>query len=293
MTIICRSFNVDDIIRLRKTGISVNQIAKELSVPIFRVNLVLKDTDLLGFKHLKFSLNEKENEIIKDFNDGISCKKLASDYKTCRNVIYRILNNHSIIGRTRSQSAFIRMSNATFEEKRKNACAANEKMRNMGEIWHLSQSIKRAITRGISLSEIGDNEVFVFEQLKINGFQPIQQAPVSSYNIDILCGNTAIEIHKEGCHPHNRSLYRKRIINLLKCGLNIIYVKWSKKTDINTIAINKLMAFLKFSSINPSDCGKYWVIRGTGEVLFSGGMDRNNLSVIRTSDDIFNSHFRL
>lgn len=289
MTIKITPFNPDDIIRLRKTGIAVNQIAKELSVPIFRVRLVLKDVNLLGLSFVKRHADTMEDSIVSLFNSGKSVKAIAGILNITRGSVSLRLKRNGITGRDRSESMYLRMSQISFQDKQTLTQKANKAIRSMPKEFHHASAIKQALSKATNLSKVGDKELFVFEQLKINGFNPIQQAPIDAYNIDVLCGSTVIEIHKEACHPHLRELYAKRIKYLLKSGFNVIYVKWSKATDVDSRAIDKLVTFIKFSSVNPSYRGKYWVIRGTGETLFSGCMDGDNLSAIRTTNDIFNS----
>lgn len=284
MTRITTPFNANDIITLRNEGLTFDQIKNKLSIPIAIVRMVIRSSSCIQEKIIKKPHDIFAEQMISMFNNGSSTKQIAKAHFCSRNVVSRIFKERGIIQRNRSEAMFNRIKFTSKEDIKKLTSKANEVMRRMPKEFHRESAIKQAIAKSKSLSKVGDNELYVFEQLKINNIKPIQHAPIDVYNIDILCGNTVIEVHKESCHPHNRAMYLKRIKFLLKSGFNVFYIKWSKATPINIFAINELVSFINQPSINKTNCSQYRVIRGTGERLFSGCMDGDNLSIIKTSN---------
>lgn len=284
-----RPFNANDIISLRNEGFSYPQISKKLSIPLSRVNKVIVASPSYKSVDKRGSYQKHTTEVIDMFNNDRSVKSIALQLNCSRGAISRILKANGINPRNRSESMYTRMAQTDEKGRKELTQSAHKAIRSMDRSVFVDWSIKQALTKGKTLSKVGEYELFVFEQLKIKGFNPIQQAPIHVYNIDILCGDTVIEVHQESSIPHNRPAYLKRIKYLLKSGFNVFYIKWSKRTPVNSAAIDELVSFINHTSFDPSASRKYRVIRGTGELFFSGSMNGDNFSIIKTSDSLLYS----
>lgn len=221
-----------------------------------------------------------EKIIIDTYLSGVSVYQISKRLGVSRNVIDRIIvkNGYSIRGLNKSQK--LRYKNTTKEYRKNIVKKANEAIRNKPKSFHYKSSIKQAQAKEKSLSKVGKFEFEVINNLIASGFNPIPQKAFMAYNIDITIGNIAIEIHVNSGHPHNMAYYRKRIINILKFGWNIIYIKITK-AGLNEFCINQLISDINFFRGNPSIIGQYRMIRGTGELITIMQIKGNDFTVIK------------
>lgn len=219
------------------------------------------------------------------FNSGKSVNAIANHFGCSRNVIGLRFKNAGVAVRNRSEGMYARMAETPFDKRQELAIGANKAMRSRSHEWHMRRLTQAATCKEATLCKVGILEQSVADRLA--KFKPIMQKAVGTYNIDIAAGAVAVEIHNSTVHPHIRADYRNRIIHLLKCGYTVVYVKIARHIVINEIAINKLIEVCKYSGSNESLRGKYWVIRGTGEGLAIGTLNGNDLSIIETSESLF------
>lgn len=231
-------------------------------------------------------LNRRKNipvaEIIKLHQEGVSVKSLASMFNVDRGVIKRRIEETGIKVRNRSEAMYSRMSQTSKEERIRLASKAHQTVKEKPAEYFTNILKKSAKTKSKSLSKVGILEQYVIDKLSEYGVAATSQHPFGVYNIDISVGNTAIEIHNSSGIPHNMAPVRKRIVNLLKSGWNVIYVKFRANAVINESAIKDIVAFTYLSSGNEPSTGHYRVIRGTGEPIAIGCYDGNDLSIVKT-----------
>jgi len=164
---------------------------------------------------------------------------------------------------------------------------ANNGMRNTTTEQRVNRLSKAAISKQRSLAQVGILEDIIFNNL--TAFNPVMQKAFGTYNIDIACGSVAIEVHNNPALPHNLAYTQKRIINLLKGGWNVIYVKFCATVIINELAINQVRQFCQVSCDNPALTSQYRVIRGTGETIAIGHLDGDNISVVAASKNLIDN----
>lgn len=225
------------------------------------------------------------DEIKSLYDSGFSVKKLAEHFGCSRGVIANRLIKLGIVQRNRSESMYLRMSQTSHEDRVKLVKGANNGMRKTSKEQRIKRLSLAAIGKQQSLSEVGIFEDIFFNALK--EFNPVMQLAVGTYNIDIACGTVAVEIHNSTTTPHKRTGLLQRIEYLLKCGYTVVYFKIREKGIVNKIAIDKAIRICNHARINPSLSCKYWVISGTGETLFVGQMNGDNISIVATPKDFF------
>jgi hypothetical protein len=223
------------------------------------------------------------------YNSGLSVKKLAIEFGCSRPTIVDRLQSRGITQRNRSESMYLRMSQTDMEGRKKLVAGANNGMRNSTKEQRENRLQKASIKKQQSLSKVGILEDFVFNAIK--DLSPVAQKSFGVYNIDIAVGTVAIEIHNASAYPHTHKPTRKRIVNLLKGGWTVIYIKFGKEAIINETAINNLRFLIQHPRFYPSVACKYWMIRGTGEIATIGGLNGDNLSIIETSKNASNKTF--
>lgn len=208
------------------------------------------------------------NNLINAYNAGKSVKALAQDLNVSRTVVINRLKNAGITPRNRSDSMFLRMSQTSPEERKRLVLAANTAKRgkpNTAEMLH-----KRALA---GKRHIGRFEQEFIDALTDAGVPVIPQEPFLSYNLDIGCGDVAVEIHIQVCSPLSNAFITK-LMKCVKAGKNMIYV-WikSKNPTVTSECYKNVIALVQSVRSNPPSQSKYWVIRSTGELYASGGFD--------------------
>ena len=208
------------------------------------------------------------DNIISEYLAGKSNQRLAVENGVSRQVIYGILRKNNVPIRNRSESMYNRMAQTSKEDKKRLTHAANiakRGSRNTPEMLH-----KRALAHQ---RRIGIFEQEFIDALTASGIPVIPQEPFLSYNLDIGCGNIAVEIHTQIASPLS-SKFIKKLMNCVKSGKSMIYVWISPRNlVVDPVCYDKVISILKEFGSNPSPISQYWVIRGTGETYASGTFD--------------------
>ena len=212
--------------------------------------------------------NVNANDIVREYNAGKSVKALANDFGVSRNVIIQRLHAAGIQQRNRSEAMYLRMSQTSQEERKRLASAANEAKRGLANSPEMLHRRALAQKRFIGMFE----QEFV-DAIEKAGFQTVPQEPFLSYNLDIGCGNIAVEIHRHTDSPLAPHHVQK-LVNCVNAGKTMIYVWINPKRNIVVPeCYDKVVSLLQSLSLNPPANSQYWVIRGTGEVYASGSFD--------------------
>ncbi len=205
------------------------------------------------------------NNIINEYLTGKSVLYLARQNHVCRQVIHRILIDNDVAVRNRSESMYVRMAQTSVEDRKRLAHAANVAKRgshNTPEMLH-----KRALAHQ---RRIGIFEQEFIDALSNAGINVTPQEPFLSYNLDLGCGNIAVEIHTQIASPLSTK-FVKKLMNCVNSGKSMIYVWISPRhLVVDTACYNKVISLIQEFSLNPPSISQYWVIRGTGEIYAHG-----------------------
>ena len=207
------------------------------------------------------------DDLVRRYLAGESVKKLAESFGFSRQVVYRVLRHANITPRNRSESMYMRMAQTPPEERKRLALAANETKRglaNTPEMLH-----KRALAH----KRFGMFEQEFIDALTAAGIPVIPQEPFLSYNLDIGCGNVAVEIHTQCASPFGKH-FIKRLVQCVNAGKNMVYV-WIDPRNVNLLpeCYDKVVSIVKECRTNPPIRSQYWVVRGTGELYATGSFD--------------------
>lgn len=211
--------------------------------------------------------------IISEYLSGKSVKALAADIGHSRQVVYRVLRNAGIATRNRSESMYVRMSQTSPEERQRLAAAAHEAKRgyvNSPETRH-----KMALARN---KRVGVFEQEFIDALTNAGIETTPQQPFLAYNLDIGCGNVAVEIEVAHGTLIHSSKFRKRLVNCLEGGMSLIYVSIGKNRIVTDACYKQVVSLVQSCRRNPPEYCQYWMVRGTGEIYATGSLYRNQLT---------------
>lgn len=210
------------------------------------------------------------DDIIREYNSGKSVKALANQFGVSRSVIIQRLHSAGIQQRNRSESMYLRMSQTSEEERKQLAKAANEAKRG------LKNSPKMLHKRALAGKRfIGMFEAEFANAIQGAGINVIPQEPFLSYNLDIGCGDIAVEIHTQTASPLSTHLIKK-LMDCVNAGKSMIYV-WinPQRKTLLPECYDKVISILQSFCLNPPPDSQYWVVRGTGEIYASGSFNRN------------------
>lgn len=219
-------------------------------------------------RHMTYRKDLDIDYIISEYNAGRSVKSIATELGVARHVIRLRLKNSGITPRNRSEAMYNRMAHTTKDERKRLTQAANEAKRgtpNTPEMLH-----KRALAHK---RFIGMFEQEFIDVITAAGIPVTPQEPFLSYNLDIGCGDIAVEIHTQTCSPLSTH-YLKKTMECVNAGKSMIYVWINPQRIILTDACyEQVISTLQSFRSNPPACSKYWVIRGTGELYATGSFN--------------------
>lgn len=215
-------------------------------------------------------VNIDVNNLIEEYHSGKSVKALAKEFGVSRNVIRHRLLKNGIRPRNRSESMFNRMAHTSPEERKKLVSAANAAARN--RIMPEETLHKIALARQ---KRVGQFEQEFIESLTNAGIPVNPQEPFLRYNLDIGCGNIAVEIHTQIANPLSKN-FIKKLMECVHSGKNMLYVWISpryKSGIVTDECYKQVISIVKACRTNPPKLTQYWVIRSTGELYTSGSFN--------------------
>ena len=208
------------------------------------------------------------NNLINEYLSGKSAKRIAIENGFSRQVVYRIFRENNIVPRDRSGAMYARMAQTSADERKRLAHAAHVAKRgkkNTPEMLH-----RRALAHK---RRIGMFEQEFIDAISKHGFDVVPQEPFLSYNLDIGCGNIAVEIHTQTASPL-AAKHCEKLMNCVNSGKSMIYV-WidPRRPNLTPQCYENVIRTLEEFRSNPPSRSKYWVIRSTGELYATGSFD--------------------
>lgn len=278
------SLNIDRIVKMYVSGQSSNNIAASIGVSKGVVVRGLKSAGIALDRNR--SIRPFEKDIVSAYISGESELSISNRFGIARTGISRILRDANIKKRTGSEANIIRFQKASVKDRKKITKAANEAIRNKPKDFFIQSSIKQAIKKEQSQSKIGFLEDDFADYFSNNGYPIVKQKAVYLYNIDIAIRNIAVEIHGNTSNPHTHPKYRKRVIELLKRGWHVIYIKTTGNFSFQRTA-DKACRMIDLIQSNKSVGCQYGMVRGAGELISSGCLDGDNFSCVDASNGFF------
>jgi hypothetical protein len=216
-------------------------------------------------------LNICADDIINKYTSGMSVKQVADFFKISRGAVVSRLHDVGIIQRDRSESMYLRMSNLTFEERKKLTKKANETL--VGTNQPIEGRIKRAEGVQKSLSKVGKGEDILQGWLEQRGLNVVPQLAVNIFNIDLAIKPIAVELLCAAAYPLSRPFDRNKIKYLCNHGWLVIYITVWKASQMTERCADYVKSCFDILQSDPSMIGQYRMVRGSGDVYSFGSGD--------------------
>jgi len=198
------------------------------------------------------------DDIIQKYLSGTSEKAIAKQMQISRSAVRSFFIRNGIQPRGRSESMFVRMKNATPEERQRLSKAAHDKVRGMKR--SKKELIERAIIRQKNKSIVGKGERLLDKWLKERGFDTIPQMAVDKFNIDIAIPPVAVELNISSWNPLTNRHDPQKIEYLTNNGWAIIYIHIKTIALLSEVQADYITSYIKQVRSDPSLIGEYRVI---------------------------------
>lgn len=214
------------------------------------------------------------DDIVNRYVKGTSENALAELFHVDRNTIRRRLLGAGIKPRNRSEGMYLRMAQASPEERQRLSKAAHDAVRGLKRTE--ADLCKRAIGLQKTKGRIGAGEVCLKRWLENRGLDCTLQYAVNRYNIDIFCDGVyplAVELHVSPCDPLavSKTFNRAKVKYILNRHWNIIFVWVTKRHFLIERSADYITSHFEEIQSNPTIRSQYRVIRGSGELCPIGG----------------------
>ena len=213
-------------------------------------------------------INLDVDDIVKLYKSGLSEKALAERLNVNRGTIRRRLVQSGVVCRGRSESAYLRMSSLTAEERQRLAGAAHDAIR--GKKYTYEELVNRAKAKEGSVGKLSAYERELASELDARGIPFVPQKALGKYNLDFFVGDSvAFEIFGGNWHfygDHARS-FTERDEFIRDCGILPVYCVVAHRS-FNAVAVcDYLVGVLDILRRDPSSIGEQNVIRGNGKLF--------------------------
>jgi very-short-patch-repair endonuclease len=201
--------------------------------------------------------------IIAAYESGVSLVRLSQDVGIGRKALENFLVLSGVEIRGLNESQKLRFAAMTAQERRELAAPSHNAWR--GSKHTETAKLRAAGTRQLHSNTISQIELALYGELVALGHQPVQQAAVGIYNVDIAVGKIGVEIF--GGSWHNTRDHTERTRFLLGSGWHLILI-WVIK---DRFPLTQSAVYYIHGVIAESVCGQefqpgqYRVIKGTGQ----------------------------
>ena len=134
----------------------------------------------------------------------------------------------------------------------------------------VAAGVERSGTRNTS-----EGERYLAGLLYDRGVTTIPQKAIGPYNVDLAAGTVAVEVL--GGHWHRAKKHGQRLRYLLDGGWDVVYVWSTLGRPLGPGAAEYVVSHLEFRDRNPSAARCYRVIRGGGESVAGGEVNRDEI----------------
>lgn len=260
---------LDYAIELYLAGEPVEQIPTKSGVSLTRLNA---ERVARGIP-TRFHRDLPTAEIASAYESGASEYGLAQQYGVSRALIGKELRKAGVERRDQRAASLISAAQATPEERKLRAAAANRaaRRRRIPEI----EKFRRALTVERQGRPGSAGETMLRKMLQERDESPIVERAIGPYNVDLAMLPVAVEVLGGGFHGV-KARHAERTPYILDAGWHLVMV-WNYEgvSALGVGAADYLVAFLEEVRRQPPATCQYRVITGQGQVLAARSREDN------------------
>lgn len=218
-------------------------------------------------------------KVIAMFHAGRGSAGIGKEFGTTGAVINRLLADHGIKPRSRSEQQQARMDNASPEEVARLTRKAHAASR--GRVKSEDEIRKAAASRFASQSSRSSYLEETFDELmRERGYHGIRQFAIDKYNADFLFGNVAVEIfggiwHWNGLHAARAE---ERIKTILDHGFHLIIIA-ARSQGVSPETADHTVALLDELGRDESAIRHYRMIASNGQLAIAQCSDDDHFTI--------------
>lgn len=277
---------IDQAVELYESGQSCEKIASTLGISPDTVRTRIRDRGV-KLDRSRYESSRRipaDPDILRRYSEGESVYSLFKSTGVQRAVIDRWIREAGLPPRDRSTAGKLRAAKMSDSERFAQASTAHAAVR--GRTVSRSEKLARAQTV-YAQTVRGDKgrsplELQLGRWISERGVNFVPEQVADVYNVDFGIGGTvAVELLGGSWHaqPSRREHHRHRTHDILNAGWHMIFVWSTHYTPINPWAADKIVALAKKASGLPAAPGKYWVIRGDGELMSTGSGESDDFTL--------------
>jgi very-short-patch-repair endonuclease len=208
------------------------------------------------------------DDLCKRYALGEGAEPLAIEAGTSSQTLKKALTERGIAWRGRSEANKVRLERLGPEGRQRITKAAHDAVRGKKFSPELIRKMfiarAKVLQRGDSPA-IGKLEKKLLRKLRREGFDPIPQQAVETYNLDFGMFPIAVEVYRSTGSPLSFIKGRQRAEKLAELGWTTVYV-WLNRSDALSIRVmDQIVSLCKFLQGHHATLGKHWMIRGSGK----------------------------
>jgi len=240
---------------LIESGLSLKDVAARFSVSPDPLSKAVRGIGgVVGHRYPPIgSGNGRKNlpseEIGRLYLGGMSELALSIKFGVNRWAITRRLSEQGIPRRDGSAANSISMAKMSKERRQERVAAARKQA---------FSNMKTDASLGISNWRVGYGEHEIGNALEAAGHTVDRQRMLDRYCVDLVVGDTAIEVKQITDGTFSSRV--KRAVEIADAGLHLVTIVFDRPTWI-TDKLHEVVTALEFACRNPTARGKYWVIR--------------------------------
>ena len=218
--------------------------------------------------------------IIARFTAGESVLDLSRALGVSRSVIVRTMREHRVSVRSRSEAIKLAWKRRDQAQRLSHMAPAHRAV--LGRRQSLEERIGRALTVQARTVIRSKYEISLREMLTAAGVETIPQQAVGPYNCDLGAFPIAVEVFGGNWHFFGTHASRapERLRYFLDRGWSVVMVVVSRDNPLDQGGADYCRTFIEQTRSNPTARREYRMIRGTGELLASGYLDGDHITVI-------------
>lgn len=270
--------DTDNLIKDYLAGTAISKLCVKYHSHFDKINNILREK---GIKRERPIHTVDKKAIIDLFNQGIGVRGIAKrlEIKTASTVKLILLQN-GLKPRNCHEQQLVRMQNASPEERAKLTKKAHDTVRGRKKSFEEKEKHALAIFKK-GTPNISKYETMLFDILRNKGLNPIQQFPLGIYNCDFAFPSVIVEIfgghwHWSGTHL---AIIEERTRYILNSGYHLLMFAVNNISPFSERIADYIVSFLNFASTNPTATREYRMIWRAGEIVTSGTLNDNHISI--------------